>query len=768
MTNRCCPRDKNQNGVCGCTEYWKHTKPPPTTQPSHTTKGTNNLRSPSPPPPGGPKQTCFFWYHDQCRRGDDCPYEHKTHITWPIVPPPGFVHFRPCGLEYCPLNANLALFNEQNAKEREESRLGGQGDGAFMSRVGSSEVGSGDDGEEVEDEVEELSASARPASSASEQANAMSGLEDAKEASAVNAPSVPESANTDPEAFLSIAPTPSTSHKKYFDMADAVSLPSASEVDDESVVLLGHAGAAGKRYRGLPSPETQRKRSRGELSRIDVGRRLELEIPLRAAAQEALSVPVEAPPVPTEALPVLRQPDPSHQLPPKPNKQASWTEPGIFDRSSRPSKPFNPPKGPRALSKEKAAHQQESEICFFYYHSGVCAPKRKRNRGRRRECQYSHTDPVPGSKVYQPHNITSHSVDCPLPLCPIRMAHQDRSQVDRQELPSNTEPTMKVELQDVSGLRVPLYPDYSYTGGRDMRSQQNLRSYPQAMELDDEHITREQRTPIKYESDFFETPASSSPREDITNARYLSTRGPMFNKYSQDGRALQLPKHTGLAKERFKGQKRRLENWQAHNRNKPESTETRKLNKNIRKQMRKDRNRQRRKELQRDATPLFKAEEDTQSLTYGGVCDTNVFREDLTYGRRQESPSPEARRFRTEFTSVILTPEAANKPDSSRYSLFPGPSMTPDIRDKRKDKSPSVETAMEDIQTMRMGRGRSRLLPTGEPVTEEQQIQIDHVRAVAKPVVKEYKVLVGYELPTSDNRLDWDTDLVRRTFGEIE
>jgi hypothetical protein len=33
---------------------------------------------------------------------------------------------------------------------------------------------------------------------------------------------------------------------------------------------------------------------------------------------------------------------------------------------------------------------------------------------------------------------------------------------------------------------------------------------------------------------------------------------------------------------------------------------------------------------------------------------------------------------------------------------------------------------------------------------------------------REPRVLVGYELPVGNARLDWDTDRVRRIFGEIE
>lgn len=37
-----------------------------------------------------------------------------------------------------------------------------------------------------------------------------------------------------------------------------------------------------------------------------------------------------------------------------------------------------------------------------------------------------------------------------------------------------------------------------------------------------------------------------------------------------------------------------------------------------------------------------------------------------------------------------------------------------------------------------------------------------------EPPKKKVKVLVDYELPEGDDRLEWDTDAVRRIFGEIE
>ena len=56
--------------------------------------------------------TCFFWYHGRCGRSSDhrnnyqCDYKH--YLTDPpamVCPPSGYVHPRPCGLEWCPGDA---------------------------------------------------------------------------------------------------------------------------------------------------------------------------------------------------------------------------------------------------------------------------------------------------------------------------------------------------------------------------------------------------------------------------------------------------------------------------------------------------------------------------------------------------------------------------------------------------------------------------------------------------------------------------------------
>lgn len=55
------------------------------------------------------KETCIFWYHGNCARGVDCPFEHELNHNWPISRPRGYTHqgYRRCDLKFCPLRTDL-------------------------------------------------------------------------------------------------------------------------------------------------------------------------------------------------------------------------------------------------------------------------------------------------------------------------------------------------------------------------------------------------------------------------------------------------------------------------------------------------------------------------------------------------------------------------------------------------------------------------------------------------------------------------------------
>ncbi len=144
--NFCLAHSNSQDGVCGCPGFWKantwqqecpgfHLPITNTTswpQLPYPVFEMGNAQSRLPASDDPPKQTCFFWYHGVCRRGSQCRFEHKTHITWPIPPPPEYVHHRPCHLPLCPLRTVLIEFQQAHMKPETE-QLDGQLDGAMVS-----------------------------------------------------------------------------------------------------------------------------------------------------------------------------------------------------------------------------------------------------------------------------------------------------------------------------------------------------------------------------------------------------------------------------------------------------------------------------------------------------------------------------------------------------------------------------------------------------------------------------------------------------------
>ncbi|KAH6618518.1 hypothetical protein C7974DRAFT_31522 [Boeremia exigua] len=151
--SRSCPLFDTHDGVCGCPEFWKtmrqsQTEPAPSLQEVANTRHgglSSNVNSMpptnatknqfgSPAPPGPPKETCFFWYHGTCRRGEACDRPHQLHPTWPIPPPPGFRHFQPCKLPLCPLREDLEAANKAQENQHLRRRMGGQVDGDATSR----------------------------------------------------------------------------------------------------------------------------------------------------------------------------------------------------------------------------------------------------------------------------------------------------------------------------------------------------------------------------------------------------------------------------------------------------------------------------------------------------------------------------------------------------------------------------------------------------------------------------------------------------------
>jgi hypothetical protein len=123
--------------------YTSSRSPQPQSHPNLTTSPPTANSTPHTPfhsncaDPEKPQETCFFWYHGDCRRGAACDRKHEARITWPISIPPGFVHWQECSLPLCPLRKDLVSGRGRGRKWRNMGRCGwmvGKGMGAWKIR----------------------------------------------------------------------------------------------------------------------------------------------------------------------------------------------------------------------------------------------------------------------------------------------------------------------------------------------------------------------------------------------------------------------------------------------------------------------------------------------------------------------------------------------------------------------------------------------------------------------------------------------------------
>ncbi|KAK5136334.1 hypothetical protein LTR08_003707 [Meristemomyces frigidus] len=84
------------------------------------------MTSPAPAPSSSSNTTCFFWYHGNCKRSREmagCGLLHAlTSPPTMVQPPPGYVHARACGLEWCPGDAREGASAGASRKRRSNRR----------------------------------------------------------------------------------------------------------------------------------------------------------------------------------------------------------------------------------------------------------------------------------------------------------------------------------------------------------------------------------------------------------------------------------------------------------------------------------------------------------------------------------------------------------------------------------------------------------------------------------------------------------------------
>lgn len=68
-------------------------------------------------------ETCFFWYHGECRRGSSCKLMHS--LTQPpsfVQPHPNYMHYVPCNLDWCP--GDHKIQHSAEAQHRKRKMIG--------------------------------------------------------------------------------------------------------------------------------------------------------------------------------------------------------------------------------------------------------------------------------------------------------------------------------------------------------------------------------------------------------------------------------------------------------------------------------------------------------------------------------------------------------------------------------------------------------------------------------------------------------------------
>jgi hypothetical protein len=371
------------------------------------------------------------------------------------------------------------------------------------------------------------------------------------------------------------------------------------------------------------------------------------------------------------------------------------------------------PTGPRALGGSPL-------ICYYWYHKGECVPKR--NHGK---CRYAHTLDVFNPQVSMPPGIIHHNPKCRLPLCPHQMAQ-------------NTNHTRNNSMRDLKEKHVK-----------------------------DEPFTSPRRGAFPVNAGY-----SSSPRDSVMEARNL-IKG---RKSRRNRKYQQLPKLTEANRQRFKSQKQSIEKWQTDNGIKPFDIEKQREEKMELKEIKKELKKQKRQEKRRlEDTPLLKYEDDAsrewdpaaivfparqRSKRNEGVKlrrrANDLFEADIANGGRIETFDPEAELYKQSFQPIAGFPEHTS------------------IRDKREemeDRQYRTENALGMIESLRHHQKPSsrRPLRAASPTRDKAEV---HTRTMdaeesGEVVHATANSITGAvaPLPMEEERLEWDTDLVRQLFG---
>ncbi|KAF1963042.1 hypothetical protein CC80DRAFT_103532 [Byssothecium circinans] len=82
--------------------------------------------------------------------------------------------------------------------------------------------------------------------------------------------------------------------------------------------------------------------------------------------------------------------------------------------------------------------------------------------------------------------------------------------------------------------------------------------------------------------------------------------------------------------------------------------------------------------------------------------------------------------------------------------------------------SPKIKKEVKEQGQQELGENVQQELDIQQEIQQEVQQEVEMENVPAKKFVPKPGVLVDYDLPEGENRAEWDTDFLRRAFGEIE
>jgi hypothetical protein len=549
------------------------------------------------------------------------------------------------------------------------------------------------------------------AGSYSESSNSGSDEEDeefAMEATAETQEHNPKHRNTGITASSLLLPNKTD----YLDFSGFTPPPPSSDSDEKPCLSLSHTGTLGKRNRATSPDQLNNKKEFGERQTTpDINCYVSILERNRRVNHWDVKLSDD---LKNSTMPDALSADLSHQFTSKPAPDTSKALESERPRSMSLDPRSFAPRGPRALTTRPL-------VCFFWYHKGKCTPRRR--DGRIIDCTFAHSVVGPNPQVSLPPVLNGHKPDCSLPLCPVRVARSS-PEIARKEAKAVTESVFK----------------------------------------------NEPTTPAK--RDAVDTCYSSSPRDGIAEARYFVS-GPKFNG---NPNFQQLPKLTGAKRERFKAQRRIVERWQMDNDSQLFDAAKHDMDKMEMKRLKKQQKAERR--LKRQSTK-------NTVLNYGDTPAKDPNAHATAISAKRHSKKNKRYKLRSRARNLLKTDAAErNSPESlamkaklCKESLQPTASYkkhapaqdTPKEMEDRQQGAMTVNGTIQSLEhSSRLGLSGATLSAIGETDQLRKESSVPKETGLEIQGRTMPKALVDYELPMGEARLEWDTDIVRRLFGEIE